>query len=102
MNEERGSLPCFANLSRPYFSFLAALRYDFEEQNSAIGNAFQQQTSESYAAVFPVSVVPGNHESCGGCPAVPGIENSRGNFSESVKRSMRARRAEGRASGSMQ
>lgn len=98
----REARSCFASLTRPYLSFLAAPRYDFEEQNSAIGNAFQQQTSESYAAVFPVSVVPGNHESCGGCPAVPGIENSRGNFSESVKRSVRARRAEGRASGSLQ
>ena len=100
MNEERGSLPCFANLTRPYLSFLAAFRYDFEEQNSAIGNAFQQQTSESYAAVFPVSVVPGNHESCGGCPAVPGIENSRGNFSEYRARFASVTLGAGAASGS--
>ena len=34
------------------------------------------------AAHVSVSVVPGNHESCGGCAAVPGMAYSRGNFTE--------------------
>jgi hypothetical protein len=34
--------------------------YDFEEQNSATGNKFQETASQSYAAYVPVSTAPGN------------------------------------------
>jgi hypothetical protein len=47
-----------------------------------------------------VSVVPGNHESCGSCPAVPGLENSRGNFSEYRARFASVTLGAGAASGS--
>ena len=45
-------------------------------------------------------MVPGNHESCGGCPAVPGLENSRGNFSEYRARFASVALGAGAASGS--
>jgi hypothetical protein len=35
--------------------------YDMEEQQSSVGNKFQELASQSYAARFPVAVVPGNH-----------------------------------------
>lgn len=74
--------------------------YDFEEQGSSVGNRFQQLTSDAYAARIPVSVVPGNHEACGGCPAVPGLEHSARNFSEYRARFASVIQGAGKASGS--
>lgn len=71
-----------------------------EEQASSVGNQFQELASKSYAARIPTSVVPGNHEACGGCPAIPGDATSRGNFSEYRARFMSVEAGAGAASGS--
>jgi hypothetical protein len=76
-----------ADSSRGLFDAVAHVgdfAYDMEEQGSTVGNKFQELASQSYAAILPVGVVPGNHEACGGCPQVPSMEYSRGNFSECV------------------
>ena len=74
--------------------------YDLEEQQSSVGNKFQELASTSYAAKKPVSTVPGNHESCGGCPAIPGQPDSRGNFSEYRARFASVEAGAGKRSGS--
>ena len=71
-----------------------------EEQQSSVGNQFQELASKSYAARMPVSVSPGNHEACGSCPAIPGRPDSRGNFSEYRARFASVEAGAGKRSGS--
>ena len=74
--------------------------YDLEEQQSSVGNRFQETASISYAMRHPVSVSPGNHESCGGCPQIPGRPDSLGNFSEYRARFASVEAGAGKRSGS--
>jgi hypothetical protein len=73
--------------------------YDMEEQQSSVGNKFQELASVSYAMRHPVSVSPGNHEACGSCPQIPGRPDSRGNFSEYRARFASVDAGAGKASG---
>ena len=74
--------------------------YDMEEQQSSVGNQFMQLASQNYAATIPIACVPGNHEACGACPAAPGLDNSRGNFTQYRARFYSVQLAAGANSGS--
>jgi len=83
-----------------YVLHVGDFAYDMEEQQSSVGNRFQETASISYAMSHPVSVSPGNHEACGGCPQIPGRPDSRGNFSEYRARFASVEAGAGKRSGS--
>jgi len=58
------------------------MAYDFPDDNSTVGNAFMNIV-QSYASSHPLMPAEGNHERCGGCPAIPELgEDSLHNFTE--------------------